>query len=146
MKHARELILSVIGVAALIVIGFLLFNLIATPEFLVKREVETIVKDYYENYFYHSILKNNSLTLDDLSTPEKSIATMSPILERYIEKGFARLTLRQLTLYDNLRHHSSAAYLSKYCDLNSTLIHITPVAPFQKENYQVDYSYSCNFK
>jgi len=144
--HAKNIVLTIISTTALIVIGFMIFNLIATPEFLVKREVESITKDYYENYFYPSILSNNSISADSVSTPEGAASALSDVLAQYTEKGFARLTLHQLLLYDNLRHYSSIASLSKYCDLDRTLIKIYPESPFTHQNYRVNYTYSCKFQ
>lgn len=141
---ARNTILVVIVLAMLTVILFTIYNLIATPEFLVKREIDSITRDYYENYFYPQILENNSLS------PEESNLTviepvMSEALKRYAEHGFARLSLRQLTLFDDRRHGASQRYLSEYCNLDQTLIKIYPEPPFGSKNYRIDYTYSCEF-
>ena len=144
--HTKSIILTIIASVALIVIGFMVFNLIATPEYLVKREVESITKDYYENYFYPSILSNNSIATDSVSTPEGAASALSDVLAQYTEKGFARLTLHQLLLYDHLRHYSSISSLSKYCDLDRTFIKIYPESPFTRQNYRIDYTYSCKFQ
>ena len=141
---ARNTILTVIGLAMLAVLAFTIFNFIATPEFLVKREVESITKDYYENYFYPQILENNSLSRDE-SDPAVLEPIMSEALKRYIEHGFARVSLRQLTLYDDRRHGASASALSEYCNLDQTLIKIYPESPFTSTNYRVEYDYSCKF-
>lgn len=123
---SKNSITTVIIFAMLAVIGFIIFNLIATPEFLVKHKIEKIVADYYENYFYDSIPNPDALT-------------------KYVDRGFARVTLHQLLLFDDRRHGAATAELSKYCDLDNTLIKIYPESPFERKNYHVDYTYSCKF-
>ena len=123
---AKNSILTVIAVAMLVVLGFTIFNFIATPEFLVKREITNIATDYYENYFYNLIPNPNDLDF-------------------YNKHGFARMTLRQLLLYDDRKHGASEAYLSDYCDLDKTQIKIYPEQPYDRKSYHIDYTYSCKF-
>jgi len=125
-KIARNTILTVILFLMLIVTGFTIFSFIATPEFLVKREIENIATDYYENYFYPSIPNPSGL-------------------DSYLQSGFARVNLRQLLLYDNRKHYASMEYLSSYCDLDKTQIKVYPEKPFEKKSYRVEYTYSCKF-
>lgn len=141
---AKNVILTVIALAMLTMILFTIYNLIATPEFLIKREIENITTDYYENYFYSQILENNSIDPNE-TNPAIIEPAMKSVMPRYAEPGFARLTLRQLLLYDNKKHYSSINYLSEYCDLDQTLIKIYPEEPFGRKNYRVDYSYYCKF-
>ena len=143
-RIAKNTVLAVIILAMLTVIAFTLYNLIATPEFLVKREVESITSDYYENYFYNKILENNSINPkeSDLSIIEPA---MSKALEKYVSNGFARVSFRQLLLYDDRKHAASSNFLSEYCDLDKSIIKIYPESPFGRKNYRVDYSYSCKF-
>ena len=143
-RTAKNTILTVIILTMLTVIGFTIFNFIATPEFLVKREIKSITSDYYENYFYNKILENNSL---DPNESDSSVIepVLSEALKKYVDTGFARLTLRQLLLYDDAKHSGSSKYLSKYCDLDTSLLKIYPESPFGRKNYHVDYSYSCKF-
>ena len=123
---SKNSILTVIVFATLMVIGFSIFNLIATPEFLVKRKIESIAKDYYENYFYDSVPEHEALDL-------------------YKDTGLARVSLRQLLLYSDKKHATSLEFFEKYCDLEKTYIKIFPEGPYERENYHVDYAYSCNF-
>ena len=134
-KIAKNIILTTIVITMLTVLVYVIFSIIATPEFLVKREIESITADYYENYFYSNILKNNPGVEDHLSD----------ILDEYSKAGFPRITLNQLLLYDNRKHYASAESISEYCDLNKTIIKIFPESPYTSKNYRVDYNYSCNF-
>ena len=124
--YAKNSILTIIASLTLIVLGFIIFNLIATPEYLIKKQISVITTDYYENYFY----KN---------------ASDPSALYHYEEVGLPRITLRQLLLYDDLKHSDKTAELSKYCDLDKTLVKIYPEAPYEKSSYHVDFTYSCKF-
>lgn len=123
---SRNSILTIIIFVTLIVVGFSIFNLIATPEFLVKHRIENIAKDYYENYFYDSVPDHEALDL-------------------YKDTGLARISLRQLLLYSDKKHATSLEFFEKYCDLEKTYIKIFPENPYERINYRVDYTYSCNF-
>lgn len=143
-KIARKSVLTIIVIVMLAMIGFTFFNLIATPEFLVKKEIETIAADYYETYFYPNAIKNNSASIDGASSDTKE-QLLTNIFSEYHELGFSRITLNQLLLFDNLRHYESAASLAKYCDLERTTIKIHPDPPYTSRDYHIDYHYSCNF-
>lgn len=144
-RAAKGTVLTTIVAVTLMVVGFIFFNLIATPEYLTKREIESITKDYYENYFYLAILNNNSLSLAEVSNASAAEEALKNLLSSYVEPGFARLTLRQLLLFDDHRHGASASTLAEYCDLDKTQIKIYPNAPFTSHDYHVDYTYSCKF-
>ena len=139
---AKNSVLTIIGLVMLTMILFTLFWLIATPEHLTKRTIEDITSDYYKNYFYDSILDANSITSDNLSEHTEDIER---IFGHYEKPGFAKLTLRQLLLYDNQKHIENMSELAKYCNLDNTLIKIYPDPPYNRDNYHVDYTYSCKF-
>ena len=141
----KNTILGVIVAVVVVVIGFCIFNLIATPEFLVKREVESIVADYYENYFYPTLLKNNSIDPEHISDSIESKSAINNVFSKYADHGFYDTSFNQLLHYDDLKHISSSAKLSEYCDLENSRIRIYPEHPFGSKNYRVEYTYSCNF-
>ena len=141
-RAAKTSILSIIVIVMLTVTGFTIFCLIATPEHLVKTEIASIATDYYENYFYNSILENNSLTPDN---PDFNKPIMENILKDYTDRGFASISLRELLLYDNRKYTSATEYFEKYCNLDRSNIKIYPEAPFNRQNYRIDYDYSCKF-
>ena len=125
-RFSRNSILTVIILAMLAILGFTIFNFIATPEFLVKHKIEGIVDDYYQNYFYDSIPEPESLSY-------------------YTKNGLSRLSLRQLLLYSDRKHQDSQDFFSKYCNLGATSVTIYPEEPFGRNNYHAEYSYSCKF-
>ncbi len=139
-KISRRVILVVIGLSGLTVILAALAQIILTPENTVKSKVEAMTRDYYENYFYESILASNRAADNNLQTP------INEIMSRYVEPGFAKVPLRQLLLYDGQKYAGATATLDTYCDLDRTYIKIYPEAPFGKNDYRVDYHYSCDFK
>lgn len=143
---AKKIILGTIVLAMLTMVIFVFYNLIATPEFLLRRQVESMTKDYYENFFYPQIIENNQFSESELKDASISEAKLSPIFDKYQTTGFPRLTLRQLTLYDDAKYRGFTSALSKYCDLDKTQIRIFPESPFKKDNYRVEYSYVCNYK
>ena len=129
---ARRAILAVIILAMMVVVLATLFALQNTPEHAVKRKVEEIARDYYENYFYESVLKHGTAEIDE-------------VLKRYEEPGFSKVSLEQLTLYDNAKYAKVRPALEAYCDLGQSSIKIFPVSPFGRSDYRIEYSYSCTF-
>ena len=133
-RISRRVVLIVIALAMLAVALALLISTFSNPKSLVTSKIESIIADYYENYFYPRIENNG--------TTKKSLAE---ILSRYTETGFSRVTLRQLLLFDSERYADSTTFLTKYCDPESTYVKIYPDEPFGKSNYHVDYHYTCTF-
>ncbi|MBR3252654.1 hypothetical protein IKF84_01105 [Candidatus Saccharibacteria bacterium] len=141
-RAARTSVLTVIATIMLIVIGFNIFCLVVTPEKLVKDEITAITSDYYENYFYNKVLDNNSLSTDNA---DFNASAMEKILKNYTNRGFASISLRQLLLSDDQKHIAATEHLEKYCNLDRSNIKIYPEAPYNRQNYHVEYSYSCKF-
>ena len=125
-RFTKNTILTVIAFTMLIIVGFTIFNLIATPEFMVKRKMESIANDYYQNYFYNSV-------------PDKEG------LSHYTETGLSRLSLRQLLLYSDRKYGDTMDFFTNYCDLDKTTLKFYPEEPFERNTYYVDFRYSCKF-
>ena len=121
----KRSILSVIALAMLTVILALLLTSFTEPERVVTSKIEGITADYYENYFYDRISDYD--------------------LEKYADKGFSKVTLRQLLLFDSERHVDAMSLLSQYCDIEATYVRIYPEKPFSKTDYHVEYNYACTF-
>ena len=129
---SKKLILTVITLSSMIVILAVLFVSFANPEKTIKNKIESMATSYYESYFYPEIVTNNLNNLSD-------------VFEKYTRHGFSAISLRQLLLLNDEEKSTVATELSNYCDLNDTYIQIFPESPFEKENYRIDYHYSCVF-
>ncbi len=134
---AKPIILAVIGLAGLMVIMATFSAFYFTPEKVVKNEIESIVKEYYENAIYENIIKS-----DSIASGKKSL---SDVMKLYSEKGFSRIFLRQLLLVNSEKHQNAISIIKKYCDENLTSIVIYPDAPYGKSDYHIEYEYSCKF-
>lgn len=131
----RRTILTVIILAMLTVILAVLFGTFQSPERVVKQKIESIAADYYENYFYD---KNESYATD--------ATAFTNMMQKYVDNGFSKVTLRQLLLFDGRRHAESAAILTTYCDENETSVQFFPEEPFGKTDYRAEVTYSCIFE
>ena len=118
----------------LIVAAITIFTLIATPERIITSRIASLTEDYYENYFYDRIgeFSNNDASFEE-------------IMHDYAVHGFAPLSLNQLTHFDNGRHLDASGSLSTYCNMERSSVQIFPFAPYGRTDYDVKYSYSCNF-
>lgn len=133
---SKRIILVVIVLAMLMVALAVLLKIFSNPERVVKRKIETIAADYYENYFYPQITAVSEMQNSNKLTEK---------MKRYETSGFTEVSLRQLLLFDNERYADAATILTTYCDENKTYVQFFPESPFEKTNYHVKYSYSCNF-
>ena len=134
VQGARRTILVVIIMAMLAVILAVFSVYFFNSERVVKQKITDIATDYYENYYYPQLVGTAN---------EK--ASLEQIMSHYTRAGFARVTLRQLLLFDSGRYSKSASTLTNYCDENTTYIQIFPEPPFGKSDYRIDYHYSCTF-
>ena len=120
-------------------IFLVLFNLVShfifDPQKVAERELASLAKDFYENYYYDNFTEN-------LSDDQFATAFLT-----YSEYGFPKVYLRELLLFDNGRHEAARAYFDGqyYCNTNHTAIQITPYAPYGKTDYNVTYTYECNW-
>ena len=133
---SKRIVLVVIVLAMLMVVLAILLNIFSDPERVVKRKIEAITADYYENYFYPQITAVSEM---------QNSNNLAEKMKRYETPGFAEVSLRQLLLFDNERYAEAASILTTYCDENKTSVQIFPESPFGKTDYHVKYHYSCNF-
>lgn len=129
----KKIIIGVVFVAMLAVIGTLLMYLFFNPEIAIKRTVEEITQDYYENYFYDNFIKTVTKESQDEA------------LERYSKTGFAEVSLRGLLLFNGGKYASLSDGIMKYCDTDKTNVQFFPKAPYGNKNYEIKFNYSCNF-
>jgi hypothetical protein len=130
----RITIVIVIILAMLSVAVAIAIHLFDTPERNVKSKVDTMVSEYYENYFYKKLIKNG--TTD---------STLARTMEKFRETGFSPVYFRQLLLYDNGKNSDLAPLVTKYCDENQSYVQIYPDPPYGSTNYHTKYYYSCEF-
>lgn len=128
---ARKITVIVIAAAIAVVAGATLAAIFLNPEAATKRKIDSLAHDYYENYYYEKI--------------QNSVADFDTIMPKYATTGMTKVPLRQLLLFDNGRHLNEKDALGKYCDIDATYIQIFPEEPYAKQNYRVEYIYSCNF-
>ena len=130
--NIKAITISIILLAGLMVVLATLTSFFFTPENTIKREVESLARDYYENIIYKNIADKNASNL-----PE--------VLGKYSESGFSRVTLRQLLLINAESHPDAAATITAYCNEDSSYVVIFPDAPYGQADYHIDYHYSCKF-
>lgn len=133
-------LITIVGIVICIVA--VLVDLIAincfAPDKLARAELEKIAATYYEDYFYDKAIDN----LPKDQSFEESMA-------QFEKDGFAKVHLRHLLLYNNQENAVAARYFktSAYvCDEDETIVKFTPVAPYGRQNYKVEYSLACNYK
>lgn len=134
LNIAKYITLSIIPLAAIVTIIAVIFSLILKPENIVKKDFESVSKDYYENYIYHNLIENIS---DQTRFEQK--------LEKYTIYGFSHITLRQLSLFNDGHYSNHLNTVLKYCNKDATYINIFPSQPFDKNDYHIDYHYACTF-
>ena len=133
---SKAISLSVIIIAMLLVISAALFAIFYKSENLVKAKIDSLARDYYENYLYENFATSDAFV---------KTTDLDAVMRRYVDHGFSRITLRQLLLHDADRHTSDATYLREYCDENKTYVQIFPKSPYTRTSYHIDTTYSCNF-
>ena len=96
--------------------------------------MDNLAKTYYEEFIYEGI-KNASANEDEVAKK----------MDRYVESGFAPVNLRQLMLYKREQTKKDADYIRRYCDENKTSVKFYPEKPYGKEDYRIEFRYSCEF-
>ena len=128
----KNIILIVIVLAILTVAFTTFFIFILKPENVIKKTIPAIATDYYENYFYPEITKDN-------------VNSLSNIFSKYTDTGFSPITFRQLLFYNNKYPSDTINTIVNHCDLRNSYIQIYPTPPFGKFDYHIDYHYTCQF-
>ncbi|MDO4612113.1 MAG: hypothetical protein Q4B29_01470 [Candidatus Saccharibacteria bacterium] len=123
---AKNTILTTIILSIIIVILAFFFSFLLNPERIAKQDLEKISRNYYETYLYEVISKGES---------------PGEIMKKYEESGLPKVTLRELLLLDD----RISPELQTYCDKNETYVKFFPEKPYGKNNYHVEYNYSCTF-
>ncbi len=132
---AHKFAVGVICLCLVLVLGNMIAHFIFDPERAAKREMESLAKDYYENYYYDNFTAN-------IPEDELEIAFMT-----YADYGFPPVYLRQLLLFDDERHADSRSYFTGqyFCNTNHTAVTFVPHAPYGKTDYTAKYEYECEW-
>lgn len=126
--------------AIILCIGLVFFNLgahaVFDPKKLAEDELQRLAKDYYENYYY------------DVFTQKIPESDYELAFTTYSEYGFPKTYLRELLLFDDGRNAKSRAYFDGqyYCNTNQTAIQIIPYPPYGRTDYEVKYTYDCEYQ
>ena len=129
-----KIILSTIFIVIFIVVVAVISSFLLTPERRVKASIDSLASNYYENYIYKNLI----------SSPKYS-GDINGTMQKYIERGFAPVPLRQIISFSQTTESDSAKLIEEYCDINRTFVKFYPDAPFSSTAYHIDYTYSCEF-
>lgn len=130
---AKRIILIVIALVIVVAVTGILSAWFKDDEKTVKRQIEEMSAEYYENFIYPHLADGKNET------------EIFAAFEKYKEIGFARVSLRQLLLHDARNNAEKGELIKKYCNENATSVKIYPEEPYKKESYRVDYIYACEF-
>ncbi len=124
-------IISVIILTIITIITATICVFVFDKKYQVEMKISQLSHEYYENYFYPQLSSRD----DDISQS----------LEHFRDKGFAKVSLRQLILSNPNLSEPEIDTLRKYCNENSTFVQFFPESPYDKASYRTEYIYSCNF-
>ena len=134
--RARNVSIVIISISITTVVVSLVANYFFEPERVARRELQKLAQDYYEGYFYQTIVDKAT---ENNQSPES-------LFSSYAEKGFPKVRLRQLLLHGNGQNLPSRAAFDAshyYCDENATSVIFTPHAPYGTKDYAITYDTSC---
>ena len=131
---ARKIALFIIISGFLITILATIFANLYANTFFAEKKFEEMARNYYENDFYESaVLENNS-------------ASKTETFEKY-QNGI-RIKLRQVLNWELIEHDADyrAFFITEAfsCDTNESFAKITPRAPFNKNDYDIEINLRCN--
>ncbi len=127
---AKPLVIVIIVIAIAVVLISLFCTFFFSPERQVKDTISRLTSEYYENYFYE---KYTSAAYDTQN------------VQKYTERGFSPIYLRQILLYDDQKNEEYQDFITEYCNADKTYVVIYPEPPFDKKSYHLEISYACNF-
>ena len=132
LSLVQKIILGIIVISSLLVIFYVIFAVLNSPERTTKAKISELASNYYENYLYEEMNKAGN---------EKPSET----LKEYEKIGLSIVYLRQILYYKDQSDTETVDYLLEHCDENKTTIKFYPESPFSKSSYRAEYVYSCDF-
>ena len=131
---AKWVIVGVIIIVSMVFTAISIYAFIYDEKEVVKGDLETLAKEYYEGYIYPGLIEEGM-----------SQTQIDELMERYLVRGFSRVYLRQLLLREGREKKVNEKLIRKHCDENQTLVHFFPEEPYDKQSYRMEWRYDCDF-
>ena len=130
----RWIIMAVIIIVCAMVILTAVFLFNYDEKGIVYGDLDKLATWYYEDYIYANLVRGDA-------SPEE----IAVLMERYIDRGFATVHLRQLLMHEEDVEGINARLIEKHCDVNKTTVKFYPEEPFDKKSYRMNWRYDCDF-
>lgn len=129
--HKKKSLLCMIGgivlIIALIVVGCFMFLKKGGQEASLSKSLESMGKDFYENFYYTQVG----------STDEER----ANFLSKYETIGI-KINLDNLSRYDNNKNSDK---INKACDRTNTRVIVYPQKPYNQTSYKIETQLDCGF-
>lgn len=139
LKIVRIIIFIVVVVSFVAVISTFFVKKTITRENLANAKMEELVRDYYENDFYHRFVRDH--------TPESGgEVDLGSIFDKYTPIGFTPVKLRKLLDFSDRNNKNMRKYFEQseyFCDPNKSYVIIKPLSPFSNKDYDLDIALDC---
>ncbi len=125
-------LLVVIAVSSFVVIFTLVMQIWANPWHMTENKMQSLAKEYYEEYYYPQLLSSGN--------------NLTTMLSKYQESGLPLVYLRQMLLYDDAKNHDKLKYFQNSkinCNTNVTGARFIPFEPYGVKDYRIEYVWSC---
>lgn len=133
----KKIMMAGIVILILAVGGLVAFDIYNMPDKRADREINSLAKDFYENYYY----ARNIEVLDDEG--------MTKMLSTYADAPMEPVYLRRLLVYAREQGKDSDEIFKNdlyECDTNTSKVTYQPVAPYGKKDYTYTVELSCKEK
>lgn len=129
------IVIGIVLVVAIIVVACFMFIKKGGQEASLSKSLESIGKDFYENFYYEQVG----------STDEER----ANFLSKYESIGI-KVNLDNLSRYDNNKNSDEISKFvnqktKKACDKTNTKVVIYPQKPYNKTSYKIETQLDCGF-
>ena len=137
--HKKKILLCMIGgivlIVVLIVVGCFMFLKKGGQEASLSKSLESMGKDFYENFYYTQVGSTDEERADFLS--------------KYETIGI-KINLDNLSRYDNNKNSDKINKFvnnktNKVCDRTNTRVIVYPQKPYNKTSYKIETQLDCGF-
>ena len=133
----KKIILGIIFASILFVLIDLFLLTVFTEERITKYYIAELASDYYEDYFYEGVINSDSF--------KESGSNLESAMKDYGKYGLPTIALKDLITHENQNTAPHANYILERCDDTATTVKFLPYSPYSKTDYNVEYTYACNF-